>query len=192
VSEIRIETLRTRLEARIPTVAVAHARIEAAVAIILVPHEHDLDILLIRRAEVTGDPWSGQMALPGGRRDAEDTDLLATAIRETREETGIALAPNRLLGELDDLAPTLPVLPPVLVRPFVFSLDRRLPVHPSHEVALTVWTSLPRLLESERDVRVRVRSETRRVSAFHVGPHVVWGMTYHILNNLNSLVTARS
>ena len=67
--------------------------VEAAVALILLPtSDGDLEALFIKRAEVEGDPWSGQMAFPGGRRDPVDDDLLATAARATLEETGIDLA----------------------------------------------------------------------------------------------------
>src|SRR3989442_10873051 len=81
-----------------------------------------LEALFIRRAQRADDPWSGQVALPGGRRDAGDADLFATAVRETREETGIDLAGAERLGRLDDLYPRTPTLPPVVVRPFVFAL----------------------------------------------------------------------
>ncbi|HEU5170288.1 MAG TPA: NUDIX domain-containing protein, partial [Gemmatimonadales bacterium] len=79
-------------------------------------------LLLIRRAERAGDPWSGQMGLPGGRHHPGDPDLLATAIRETEEEVGLALDASRCIGVLDDVAPRTPDLPPIAVRPFVFSL----------------------------------------------------------------------
>src|ERR671920_2114796 len=73
----------------------------AAVAAVLTPAPDS--ILLIRRADRSGDPWSGHMALPGGRREPGDTDLLATAIRETAEELGIELAHDDLAGHLDDV-----------------------------------------------------------------------------------------
>ncbi|MEP6687797.1 MAG: NUDIX domain-containing protein, partial [Gemmatimonadales bacterium] len=79
-------------------------------------------VLLIRRADRAGDPWSGHMALPGGRREETDPDLVATAVRETFEEVGLSLAPADLLGSLDDVVPRTPVLPPIAVRPYVFAL----------------------------------------------------------------------
>ena len=187
MSGITLDGLRETLNARTPVTAPPTGRTEAAVAIALAPAEDDLKVLFIKRADVRGDPWSGQMAFPGGRRDAGDADLIATAIRETEEETGIALVRERLIGQLDDLAPTISVLPPVLVRPFVFRLDQEFMVHPSAEVALAVWTSLSELLDSAREVRIDVRGAPRTVPAFHIGPHVVWGMTHRIVSNLRDL-----
>ncbi|HET9512400.1 MAG TPA: NUDIX domain-containing protein, partial [Gemmatimonadales bacterium] len=69
-------------------------RIPAAVSLICV---RDPDaLLLIRRADRDGDPWSGQLGLPGGRKSPADADLLSTAIRETFEEVGIDLPPSHL------------------------------------------------------------------------------------------------
>src|SRR5215471_21768996 len=76
----------------------------AAVAAILRDREGEAEVLLIRRAQKTGDPWSGHMAFPGGRQDPSDLDLLHTAVRETQEEVGLELSPGRnLIGRLDDL-----------------------------------------------------------------------------------------
>ena len=123
-------------------------RIEAAVALILVEGERDLEILLIKRTDREDDPWSGQIALPGGRIEGQDASLLDTAIRETMEETTVDLSRGQMLGELDDLSTTNPLLPPMLVRPFVFSLESRQPVTHSDEVAEHFWISLPDLLDS--------------------------------------------
>src|SRR5688572_27389789 len=99
----RLSHLAERLALWRQTVDDDPALIWAAVAIIIAP---DPDaILLIRRAERAGDPWSGHMALPGGRREPGDLDLLATAIRETSEEVGIRLGSEQLVGTLEDVVP---------------------------------------------------------------------------------------
>ena len=54
----------------------------AAVAAIFTP---TLELLFMRRAEVSGDPWSGHLAFPGGRVDPTDRDDLHAAMRETEE-----------------------------------------------------------------------------------------------------------
>ena len=69
------------------------------------------------------------MALPGGRRDPSDVDLVDTAIREVLEEVGLQLQRDQLAGRLGDVIPRTPVLPPVAVRPFVFLL----PTTPANE-----------------------------------------------------------
>jgi 8-oxo-dGTP pyrophosphatase MutT (NUDIX family) len=150
--------------------------------------ERGPDLLLIKRASKHSDPWSGQMGLPGGRRDKNDTSLLETARRETREETGIDLPLDTLLGELDELAPTTPVLPPVIVRPYVFGLPHRPSTRPSSEVAAIIWTPLSTLEATEQDSEVDVRGTALTVRAYHVGPHVVWGMTHRILKPFIELV----
>jgi 8-oxo-dGTP pyrophosphatase MutT (NUDIX family) len=156
----------------------------AAVAVILVPEPDAL--LLVRRAERSGDPWSGQMALPGGRREAEE-DLLFTAIRETGEEVGLVLPPESLVGVLDDMAPRTPVLPPIAVRPYVFRLERRPSVSQvSEEIAATHWVPLETLLNQEYHATadVLVRSQQLRVPAFRLEEGTVWGMTERILSDL--------
>lgn len=156
----------------------------AAVAVVLVPDPDSL--LLVRRAERSGDPWSGQMALPGGRREGEE-DLLFTAIRETEEEVGLVLPPEALVGVLDDMAPRTPVLPPISVRPYVFQLQRRPPTGQiSEEIAATHWVPLANLLNDEyyANVEVMVRAQQMRVPAFRLEEGTVWGMTERILSDL--------
>ncbi|MBT3458112.1 MAG: NUDIX domain-containing protein, partial [Halieaceae bacterium] len=63
----------------------------AAVAIVLHEADGELCLLMIRRAQREGDPWSGHMAFPGGRRDPDDIDDRFCAIRETREEIALDL-----------------------------------------------------------------------------------------------------
>ena len=156
----------------------------AAVAVILTP---DPDaVLLIRRAERTGDPWSGHMALPGGRQDPDEPDLVSTAIRETAEEVGIALQPGDLIGSLDDVVPRTPLLPPVAVRPFVFALGDRPQLSLNPEVAAAHWVPLDLLLDpgTRHMVRLDIRGESREFAAYRLDDAVVWGMTERILSSL--------
>src|SRR5437764_7068841 len=75
------------------------------------------ELLMIKRADAEGDPWSGHIACPGGRMEPDDHDLAVTALRETLEETGVDVARDgRLLGQLDDISPRTPVLPPIVIR----------------------------------------------------------------------------
>ena len=155
----------------------------AAVAIILTPQPDS--ILLIRRADRTGDPWSGHMALPGGRRQPGDSDLAGTAIRETAEEVGIRLRPEDLLGSLPDVIPRTPVLPPIAVRPFVFLLAERPAMRLNAEVAQASWVQVDYLLrpDTRHPVQLEIAGKSRQVQAYQLENAIIWGMTERILTS---------
>ena len=153
----------------------------AAVALVLVPGMRGLDALLIRRAEHEGDPWSGHMALPGGRQEPVDVDLLETARRETLEEVAVEVGPQHLLGGLDDLHPSTRSLPSLVVRPFVFGMGERPEVRLSREVAQHLWVPLDELRTSLGTGEVRHRGSVLQVPAYRAGERLVWGLTQRIL-----------
>ena len=166
--------------------------IPAAVAVILHDGDDGLEALFIRRAVRAGDTWSGQIAFPGGRRDPGDADLLATAIRETMEEVGVDLSAAERLGVLDDLYPRTPVLPPVVVRPFVFALTARPTIVAGPEVQDTFWVSFRALQApaAQGEVIVDHPGIPRRVlPAYTLGNRTIWGMSERILTPLISLVS---
>lgn len=183
------DSLRARLAARAPARIEEPGAVETSVAVILSPGAHGPDVLLIRRAEREGDPWSGHIGLPGGRRDPQDKDRLATALRETMEEVEVALPPEALLGELDDLHPRKPTLPAVCIRPFVFALPERPAARPTAEVAGCHWLPLKDLLAADATAEVVIGGEAVPVPCFRPAPDlVVWGLTYRILLGLRSLL----
>ncbi len=146
------------------------------------------ELLLIRRAEAERDPWSGHVAMPGGRMDAGDADLAATAVRETREETGIDLGmQGRLLGTLDDIHPRTPVLPPIVVRPFVAAVAGNTTVTANREIADHTWVPFAAFLDernwSTAPIAVRtLGTQERPVFRYH--GYQVWGMTEYMLRQL--------
>ena len=160
----------------------------AAVAIVFrQTPERDVELLLIKRSEREGDPWSGQIALPGGRREPTDATLQDTAIRETREETGLDLARDGIvLGMIDELRPRSPGLPSIIVTPFVAVVRADVPIETSDEVALAFWVPLASLSDPSLAVEseVTARGATWRVPSWDLGGHIVWGMTERILRNL--------
>jgi len=151
------------------------------------------ELLFIKRSDYPADPWSGQVAFPGGREEPGDGSLADTAARETREELGIDLERDgTFIGTLDDLRPRINRLPDVIVRPYVVLLKGYEPLILSHEVALAFWIPLAALKEagSWRDTQVLARGIQINTRAFHHEGHIVWGMTERILGQLLALIAA--
>ena len=162
----------------------------AAVALLLRVHDGRVELMLIRRAEREGDPWSGHMALPGGRAQAEDADMAATAARETREEVGIDVGAGRLLGALDDLAPRSARIPSIVVSPFVFHVPEDAEARLNHEVQLALWISVDELLRPDAMTEYLhdlADGNTLTFPAFDARGYVVWGMTHRILTGFLEL-----
>ena len=164
----------------------------AAVALIFRAGERGApELLFIKRADYPADPWSGQVAFPGGREEAGDANLSDTALRETREETGIDLRNDgTVIGTLDDLRPQTAALPAIIVRPYVVLLNREDSLLLSDEVALAFWVPLAELRQggSWRDTSVYARGVQLSARAFHHEGHVIWGMTERILAQLLALL----
>jgi 8-oxo-dGTP pyrophosphatase MutT (NUDIX family) len=160
-------------------------RIHAAVSVVL-REGAELELLLIRRAESEGDPWSGQMALPGGRWDSTDASLLHTAIRETQEETAVDLQNGGIpLGRLEGMVPASQRLPAITIFPFVFGVpaDTQAEVF-SYEIQEVLWVPLATLLDPETAGSVEIargEGQTRDFPCWRVGERVIWGLTYRIL-----------
>jgi len=146
------------------------------------------DLLLIRRAPHDRDPWSGHMALPGGRRDPTDASLLDTARRETLEEVDIALGEvGRFLGRLDPVVPLSPQLPPLTILPLVFMVPRGVQgrIGSAGEVAELHWVSLAHLRNPASRTSFRYPGAgDLSFPAFDVEGRSVWGLTHRVLSDL--------
>jgi 8-oxo-dGTP pyrophosphatase MutT (NUDIX family) len=190
---IAAHPLLARIDATLPTRRGVLADTDgdprrAAVAIILrVGPGAALELLLIERAERQGDPWSGHVALPGGRQSLGDAGLEDTVVRETLEETGIDLANDgAILGTLDELRPRTPSLPPIIVTPFVAVVRLDVEVVTSAEVAAAFWVPWSFFADPDasRESIVQVRGADWNVASYVIGRRVVWGMTEGILRQL--------
>jgi len=164
----------------------------AAVATVLRDGGRGPEVLLIRRAEHPGDPWSGHMAFPGGREDPSDQDLLQTAVRETREEVSLDLGhAARLVGRLDELpAVARGRRMGLTIAPFVFELTRDATLTPNEEVAELVWTPLEPMFRGHLQTTYAYELGGQRLElpAHDVDGRIVWGLTYRMLESLFALL----
>jgi 8-oxo-dGTP pyrophosphatase MutT (NUDIX family) len=174
----RIEEALSREPVRVQVPAGAR---QAAVAAILTPA---LELVLLRRAEHPGDPWSGHVSFPGGRVEAGETPLEA-AIRETAEEIGVPLDRARLLGPLDELR-TAGDLPPLRIHPFVFALPFQPEFRPNYEVASVHSLALGALLAGAGRATMRHpwRGGDLDFPCVDFAGGRLWGLTLHVVDDL--------
>lgn len=186
----RLRELRQRLSRHSPYDA-SHVEgsPRASVALIVRPQPSDLELLLIRRAERAGDPWSGHMALPGGREEPQDASALHTALRETQEEVGVELQEHDTLGRLDDVAP-ISGAPRITVSAFVFATAPGTGTRPNHEVDFAIWAPLSALNApgaTTEYLHALASGETLRFPAYGYQDHVIWGLTHRIITQFLEL-----
>lgn len=163
----------------------------ASVAVILRSEKRKgLKLLLIRRASRTGDPWSGQVALPGGRVEASDGSFAATAAREALEEVGLDLTSRaEFLGYMHPLEPRDRR---IVVVPSIFLLNGSSRLVHNREVSSHRWIRIASLI-SGRNRRQRLLasgSPHLRIPALEFGDYVVWGLTERILTGLAEIAAS--
>jgi len=149
---------------------------DAAVALLLKRVNQTLKVLFVKRTENPADPWSGQMAFPGGKRDAKDQNLKQTVVRETLEETNINLLDRcRFLGVMETLTSTR--RPEMKILPFVVLLEHEPSIKLNEELERFVWISPEELVHHKGTVKFSFGE----FPAYIVGNSVIWGLTYRIL-----------
>ena len=166
---------------------------EAAVLIALIPKANDWDVLFIRRAERKGDRHSGQVAFPGGAREANDVNLESTALRETFEETGISAADINVLGELHPYQ----TISDFKVTPFVAILRWPVPLNPQLDEVARIFTIPLSWLSNHDNLELRERTERDRRETGRTHPviyyntydnELLWGATARMTLNLSKAI----
>ncbi len=168
-------TLAARVSSHVPRLGGVHW---AATALVLTDTPEGPEVLMIRRLAREGDRWSGDMALPGGKRDQTDTDVVHTAARETWEETRVRV--GEPVGRLDDLEG----------RPFgnriatvVFTVQGRPePVPEPREVAAAMWLPVAALADPANRTWHRYGGIVPFPS-ITVHEHMIWGLTHRLLTH---------
>jgi 8-oxo-dGTP pyrophosphatase MutT (NUDIX family) len=157
---------------------------DAAVALLLKPTDDSFSVLFVRRVNSPSDSWSGQMALPGGKREPNDKDLKQTIIRETLEETNINLEDHcRFLGttRIEHSAPR----PEMRIIPFVILLEHE-PIIRLGEKELEGYAWIP--LKELTKYRGKANFSFGEFPAYIIDDMTIWGLTYRIVEDLLHIV----
>lgn len=170
-----------------PLIDVPDAR-EAAVLVGVFDRAGEAHVVLTKRPE-TMPSHQGEIAFPGGKREAHDPDLRATALREAKEEVGIEPAAVDVVAELDRIGT---VASAFTITPYVGVLvgEPQLRPHPV-EVVEAFAVPLSELLDPEtyREEIWDLFGAPRSMAFYELPGETVWGATARILTHLLALVT---
>jgi 8-oxo-dGTP pyrophosphatase MutT (NUDIX family) len=153
-----------------------------------------ISVLMIKRSEQEGDPWSGHMAFPGGRWEKLDENSLATAQRETWEEIGLDIEQNASrLGRLSDITarPRIKGRLPLIVSPHVFHLHGCADFTLNHEVQDVIWVPLDFFLDQSNRQQMRWRVPQGMMvdlPCYFYQNERIWGLSLRMLDELLALV----
>lgn len=164
-----------------------HGRVDAAVLVPLFIRGDELHVVLTKRRDDMRR-HAGEVSFPGGRRDEEDADLSATALREAHEEIGLPPEAVELVGALQ---PTPTIATNYAVYPFVGLIEPGFRWEPSaNEVAEVLELKLRDLRAGYRRERMLRRGVPFRTDVYVVGETLIWGATARMLGDLLERVPA--
>jgi 8-oxo-dGTP pyrophosphatase MutT (NUDIX family) len=189
------EFLRAVLARHEPKISPFDAHAErAAVALVLAGEGTATAMCFIRRAHREGDPWSGQMAFPGGKASAGDLSARAVAEREAFEEVGLVLGDSDWIGTLSELPVRRAGLDTdMLLSPFVYHLGRAAQsLEPNEEVAEAYWLPLEHLWDVGNKDRVEIvfprPGHGSNFPAIRFRDQLIWGLSLRVLDLFASAI----
>src|SRR5690606_22908133 len=160
-----------------------------AVLMLLYPIENKLHTLLMLRPIYKGT-HSGQISFPGGKMEPEDEDTIATALRETHEETGVEPASVEIIGKLSDV-----YIPPsrFLVKRYIGFRTKKPHLIPDpREVEALIEAPIEALLEKanirEKSIFISALNAEIQAKYFDIFGHTVWGATAMMISEFNDIV----
>ena len=196
---ITLNEIRTLVQARDHTPAQFEALPnQASVAMILADGEDDLEVCFIRRADREGDPWSGQVAFPGGRAGGSDLDAQGVAERETHEEVGLRLYESHRVGPL----PTRQISRPgvdddMVLSPFIYHIGAGKQasafVREPAEVANVFWVPMQHLFDeaSATELEYPMSGSSMSFPGIRFEDHVIWGLTLNVLDSFAQIMQCK-
>lgn len=163
----------------------------SAVLMMLYPVDRMVHTMIIRRPSYEG-VHSGQLALPGGKKEDADTSEMHTALRETMEEVSVAVNELQIIGRLTPL-----YIPPsnFLVHPFVAWLDERPSFRPDpREVDVIIEVPLSHFVNPEVKARQRIYIGANTfvdAPCYLIGENNLWGATAMMFAELEAILEGK-
>lgn len=159
----------------------------AAVLILLFPLNGKVHTVFMQRPEYPGF-HGGQISFPGGKMEKEDENIIMTAMREAKEETGISTKGIEVTGTLTPLF--IPVSRMVVTAVVAWTENKPVFRPDPHEVVFLIEADLTKFTDPSI-VRVKpmeLRGDVYDIRYFSYEGHVIWGATAMMLNELLAII----
>ena len=128
---------------------------------------------------------AGEISFPGGKPEPGDSDLLDTALRETREEIGLEIKREQVAGQLE---PVITLNSGFKILPFVAVVDDISPLLPNREVEEILYMPLGPLLDTMGHDPDPSHNVIREMFTFGYGNKTVWGASARILKQMHDML----
>ena len=174
-----LEKIRDSLESEINPILDDNGETKLSSVLIII--FNDLSKILMIKKPDTMKHHGGEIAFPGGKISNEDDDLLDTAIRETKEETGITVTRKEIVGQLEPVATLnsgFTILPFVCIMNSVGDLTPNSEVDKFLEIPLI---SLLQTLSSDEDPQ---HNSIQEMYTFTFEDYVIWGASARMLKQI--------
>jgi 8-oxo-dGTP pyrophosphatase MutT (NUDIX family) len=141
--------------------------------------------ILMTKKPITMTQHGGEISFPGGKMSESDLDLLDTVIRETKEETGLSISKNDIIGQLHEVK-TLNSRFTIL--PFICILDKVGELIPNSEVELFLHIPLLDLLNTlENDLDPKHNS-IQEMYTYTFEKNLIWGASARMLKQITDVL----
>ena len=176
---MNLEKIRNYLSTQINPILSDDKQTKLASVLILI-FEESSKILMIKKP-ITMNQHGGEIAFPGGKISDGDKDLLDTAIRETKEETGISVTRNQIIGQLK---PVTTLNSGFTILPFVSILKKTNDLIPNSEVEEFLEIPLMPLLQTLSNDKDPEHNSIQEMYTFTFQDHVIWGASARMLKQI--------
>ena len=176
-----LEKIRESLTSKIsPVLENNYETILSSVLIII--FDDSPKILMIKKP-ITMNHHGGEIAFPGGKISNEDNDLLDTALREAREETGIFIEREKIVGQLE---PVTTLNSGFTILPFICILSKIGDLTPNSEVDEFLEIPLEPFLETLANDSDPKHNSIQEMYTFTFENHLIWGASARMLKQITT------
>ena len=174
-----LELLRSSLSSRIDPVIDHYGTNNLASILVVIYGENPIVVMTEKPKHLK--LHAGEISFPGGKFDSNDSDLLETALRETREEIGLKISKNQVIGQLD---PVVTLNSGFTILPFVSIVDKIMPLSANSEVEKILHIPLESFLKTMADDPNPSHKRIQEMYTFEYQNKIIWGASARILKQI--------